>query len=114
MLDVVDRACARWGMQISVRKTKILAVEEQTADQQTTNQPSTLQGQTLEQLELFSYLGSEVGQSAKVKERRDGQTQESWTVNKMCRRKVIRRRNLGKAKNNASFPYTGYVSPPVR
>ena len=29
MLDVLDRACARWGMQISVSKTKILTVEEQ-------------------------------------------------------------------------------------
>ena len=28
MLDVLDRACARWGMQISVSKTKILTVEE--------------------------------------------------------------------------------------
>ena len=60
MLDVVDRACARWGMQISVKKTKTLAVEEQMADQRTTNQPSTLQGQTLTELESFSYLGSEV------------------------------------------------------
>ena len=58
---VVDRACACWGMQISMSMTKILAVEEQTAGQQTTNQPSnTLQGQALEQLESFSYLGSEV------------------------------------------------------
>ena len=40
MLDIVDRACARWGMQISVNTTKILAVEEQTADQWTTNHPS--------------------------------------------------------------------------
>ena len=28
-LDVLDRACAWWGMQISVSKTKILTVEEQ-------------------------------------------------------------------------------------
>ena len=28
MLDAVVRACARWGMQISVSKTKILALEE--------------------------------------------------------------------------------------
>ena len=33
MVDIVDRACAPWGMQISVSKTKILAVEEQTTDQ---------------------------------------------------------------------------------
>ena len=40
MLDIVDRACARWGMQISMSKTKIHAVEEQTTDQWTTNHPS--------------------------------------------------------------------------
>ena len=28
MLDAVVRACAQWGMQISVSKTKILALEE--------------------------------------------------------------------------------------
>ena len=33
MLDIVDRACARWGMQISMSKTKIVAVQEQTTDQ---------------------------------------------------------------------------------
>ena len=27
MLDVLDRACARWGMQISVSNTKILTVK---------------------------------------------------------------------------------------
>ena len=32
MLDVLDRACAQWGMQISVNKTKILTVEEQGKD----------------------------------------------------------------------------------
>ena len=43
MLDV--RVCARWGMQISLGKTKILTVVEQGKDQQVREQPSiTLQG----------------------------------------------------------------------
>ena len=67
MPDVLDRACAQWGMQISVSKTKILAVEEQSKDQQAKDQTIiTLQGQALEEVESFSYLGNEVGQSVMV------------------------------------------------
>ena len=67
MLDALDRACAQQGMQISVSKTKILTVEEQGKDRQVKDKPSiTLRGQALEEVESFSYLGSEVGQSAKV------------------------------------------------
>ena len=45
MLDVLDRACAQWGMQISASKTKILTVEEQGKDQEVRDQPSiTLRG----------------------------------------------------------------------
>ena len=40
MLDVLDRACARRGMQISVSKTKILTVEEQGKDRQVRDKPS--------------------------------------------------------------------------
>ena len=67
MLDVLDRACARWGMQISLGKTKILTVVEQGKDQQVRDQPSiTLQGQALEEVESFSYLGSEVSSAGEV------------------------------------------------
>ena len=66
MLDVLDRACARWGMQISVSKTKILTVEEQCNQQVKDKLSITLRGQALKEVESFSYLGSVVGQSAKV------------------------------------------------
>ena len=68
MLDVLDRACARWDMQISVSKTKILTVEEQGKDEQGRKGPVIhhTAGQAPEEVESFSYLGSEAGQSAKV------------------------------------------------
>ena len=63
MLKVLDRACERWGMRISVEKTKILAVGEQ----QDPEHPSImLQDQVLEEVESFPYLGSKVGQSTGV------------------------------------------------
>ena len=59
---------------ISVSKTKILASEEQTTDQwingqRTIHSSITLQGQALEEIESFSYLGNEVGQSVKVEKK---------------------------------------------
>ena len=56
MLDVLDRPCAQWGMHISVSKTKILAVEEQSKDQQGRDQTTiTLQGQALVEVESFTW-----------------------------------------------------------
>ena len=51
------------GMTISTGKTNILSVGDQNEHQP----PNTLQGQVLEDVESFSYLGSELGQTAKVK-----------------------------------------------
>ena len=63
MLTVLDEACEQWEMHISVEKTKILAVGEPYDPEH----PSImLQDQALEEVESFPYLGSEVGQSAKV------------------------------------------------
>ena len=74
--------------------TKILAVEGQTVDQRTTNQPSiTLQGQALEEVESFSYLGREVGQSAKVEKEVTVRLGKAEKVHLMWRRKVFRSRN---------------------
>ena len=48
-------------------KTKILTVEEQGKDRQVRDKPPiTLRGQALEEVDSFSYLDSEVGQSAKL------------------------------------------------
>ena len=63
MVNAIDNACRRWGMTISATKTKILAVGEP----QSSNQPSImLQNQPLEEVESFTYLGSEIGQSINV------------------------------------------------
>ena len=62
MVKVLDKACERWGMCISVDKTKILAVGEQE-----TEHPSIiLRDQVIEEVESFPYLGSEIGQSTVV------------------------------------------------
>ena len=51
MLDVLGRACVQWGMHISVSKTNILAVEEQSKYQQARDQTTiTLPGQALEKV----------------------------------------------------------------
>ena len=65
-----------------------------TVDQRTTNQPSiTLQGQALEEVESFSYLGREVGQSAKVEKEVTVRLGKAEKVHLMWRRKVFRSRN---------------------
>ena len=105
MLDV--RVCARWGMQISLGKTKILTVVEQGKDQQVRDQPSiTLQGQALEEVESFSYLGSEVAQSAKEEKGVAVRLEKAGKVYQMWRKKVFRSCNLGKATKMQVFQTT--------
>ena len=59
MLDVLDRACTRWGMRISGDKTKVLSIVEPPGDH-----PATiLKGQALK-VDSSSYLGSEVEPTA--------------------------------------------------
>ena len=107
MLDVLDRACAWWGMQISLGKTKILTVIEQGKDQQVRDQPSiTLQGQALEEVESFSYLGSEVGQCAKEEKGVAVRLEKAGKVYQMWRKKVFRSCNLGKATKMQVFRTT--------
>ena len=62
MVNALDSACTWWGMTISGGKTNVLAVGAQPSEQP----PITLKGQALEEVESFSYLGSEVGQDGKV------------------------------------------------
>ena len=85
-------------MQISASKTKILTVEEQGKDQQVRDKPSiTLRGQALEEVDSFSYLGSEEGQSAKVEKEVAVRLKKAGKVYQMWRWKVFKSRNLGKA-----------------
>ena len=53
MLDDLDRACAQWGMQISVSKTNILTVEEQGKEGKGPAVHHTA-GQAQEEMESFS------------------------------------------------------------
>ena len=107
MLDVLDRVCARWGMQISLGKTKILTVVEQGKDQQVRNQLSiTLWGQALEEVESFSYLGSEVAQSATEEKGVAVRLEKAGKVYQMWRKKVFRSRNPGKATKMQVFRTT--------
>ena len=62
MLDVLDRACTQWGMKISGEKTKVLNIGKLTGD----HPVITLNGHALEEVDSFSYLGSEVEQTARV------------------------------------------------
>ena len=60
MLDALDRACTRWGMRISGEKTKVLSIGEPAGD----HPAIALKGQALVEVDSFSYLGSEVDQTA--------------------------------------------------
>ena len=94
MLTVLDEACEWWGMRISVEKTKILAVGEQYDPEH----PSImLQDQALEEVESFPYLGSGVGQSAKVEEEVTVRVNKASTVYQILRRKIFRSRYLSKS-----------------
>ena len=87
MVDTLDRACMRWGMTINRAKTKIMSIGAGTDD----NQPTvTLRGNALEAVEAFSYLGSEVGQSARVDGEVSTRLKKAATVYQMWRRKVFR------------------------
>ena len=91
-------------MHISVSKTKILAVEGQGKNQQARDQPTiTLQSEALEEVESFSYLGSEVGQSATVEKEVALRLEKTAKVYQMWRRKVFMSRSLGKATTLQAF-----------
>ena len=61
MFEVLEAACRKYGMKIN-EKTKILSIGDNQLDQHHIKLGSGV----LEEVESFSYLGSEIGQSAKV------------------------------------------------
>ena len=92
MLNVLDQACSWWGMTISTGKSKILSVGVQLE-----HQPHiTLQGQVLEDVESFSYLGSELGQTAKVEREVAVRLEKASKVYQIWRQKIFRNRNLSR------------------
>ena len=93
MVKVLDKACERWGRCISVDKTKILAVREPD-----TEHPSIiLQDRVIEEVESFTYLGSEIGQSAVVEKEVAVTVKTASTVYQMLRRTIFRNQNLSKS-----------------
>ncbi len=92
MIDALDRACTRWGMRISGDKTKVLSVGEPPRD----HPAITLKGQALEEVDSFSYLGSEVEQMSRVKKDAKIRIEKAATVCQLWRRKVFRSQNLNR------------------
>ena len=80
-------------MHISVDKTTILAVGEQEPDQS----PISIQGQALEEVDSFSYLGSEVGQTTGVEKEVTVRLKKASTVYQILRRKIFKSRSLSKS-----------------
>ena len=74
-------------------KTKITNIRAGTDN----DQPAiTLRGSVLEAVEAFFYLGSEVGQTAKVDGEVSTRLEKTATVYQMWRRKVFRSRSVSK------------------
>ena len=78
-----------------MEKTKVLAVGEQQDPAELSS--ILLQDQALEEVESFPYLGSEVGQSARVEKEVTVRVNKASTVYQMLRRKVFRSRYLSKS-----------------
>ena len=92
MLVALDRACTQWGMRISGDKTKVLSIGEPPGD----HPAITLKGQAVDEVDSFSYLGSEVEQMSRVKKALKIRIEKAATVFQMWRRKVFRSRNLNR------------------
>ena len=92
MLVALDGACTRWGMRISGDKTKVLSIGEPPGD----HPAITLKGQALDEVDSFSYLGSEVEQTIRVKKDVKIRIEKAATVYQMWRRKVFRSQNLNR------------------
>ena len=92
MIDALDKACTRWGMRISGDKTKVLSIGEPPGD----HPAITLKGQALEEVDSFSYLGSEVQQTSRAEKDVKTRIERAATVYQMWRRKVFRSRNLSR------------------
>ena len=76
MLLVLNTSCTKWGMKINGEKTKVLNIGEAGDD----HPPITLNGQILEEVDSFSYLGSEVDKMGKVEKEVGVRLEKAATV----------------------------------
>ena len=90
-------------MNINGAKTKIMSIGAGTDDDQPT---ITLRGNALEAVEEFSYLGSKVGQTARVDGEVSTRLERTATVYQMWRRKVFRSRSVSKKTKAHVFRVT--------
>ena len=86
MFEVLKAACRKYGMQINEEKTKILSIGDNQSDQHHIK----LGSRVLDEVESFSYLGSEIRQSAKVNKEVNIRLKKPSTVYQMWRRKFSR------------------------
>ena len=92
MVSALDRACTRWGMTINATKTKTMTVGKEEENEVTI----TLRGNPLEAVESFSYLGSEVGENAKVGSDVGTRLEKASRVYQKWRKEVFRSRSVSK------------------
>ena len=105
MIDAFDRACTQWGMRISGDKTKVLSIGEPPGD----HPAITLKGHALEEVDSFSYLGSEVEQTSRAEKDVKIRIEKAATVDQMWRRKVFRSQNLSRRTKVQVFSGNGHV-----
>ena len=86
MVNVVGSACKQWGMTISATKTKTLTTRGQQAN---SLPPIMLWGQPLEEVESFSYLGSDISQSNKAEKEVSMRLEKAGKAYQVWRRKVF-------------------------
>ena len=92
MFEVLEATCRKYGMKINDEKTKVLSI----GDDQSDEHHIKLGSGVIEEVESFSYLGSEIGLSAKVGKEVHIRLKKASTVYQMWRRKVFKNCSLSK------------------
>ena len=98
VLTVVDRVCKKWGMVISVEKSKVLTVGCGEV-----NAAIRLNNQNLEEVESFTYLGSSIDKSGKASTEVVTRIEKGGRAYQMWRKKVFRSANLTKVTKMRVF-----------
>ena len=98
MLTVVDLVCKKWGIAISVEKSKVLVVIGEDV-----NAAIQLNNQSLEEVESFTYLGSSIDRSGKTSTEVVTRIKKGGRAYQMWPKTVFRSANLSKATKMRVF-----------